>query len=143
MKKKKIVFNSTIDGKEYTIIYYTSKRWVKQSPVDPITTPSGLHVHIDGIYHHFDIYNENRDTIDSFNFEGYDSTPSFYISSATTRLKVDADNPEELKFFPIPLSEEITRINAVPSGNYVNIESSAKGWIIIVKKEEVDIQPIL
>jgi len=134
MSKQQQKFKSKVDGKEY--LFIRSSEYLKEVPLDLSQKPSGLHLYFDNLYQHYDVYDKSGHTIRNFQLIGYDTTPSFFISSGTSWFKIEPyASVEEADAEPRPLSE-ISELNHYPSGsNIIKVESSATGWIIFKKKE--------
>ena len=140
MSKKQKKFKSKIDGKEYLILIDDVQ--IMQKSLNELSAPSGLHFYFDDNSQlHYDIFDRPGHKIDSYLIAGYDSTPSFFVSSGSTWFKIDVDDPNKKHIEPLPLTE-ISEIKSYISGSFYSLQSSASGWLILVKKEGIDINPI-
>ena len=74
--------------------------WIKAVPLTQQSTPSSLHIILNGEDHHWDMYDESGRDIHKVYFEGYKSTPSFYLKSGENAFRVDCD-VDDIKVLPI------------------------------------------
>lgn len=129
------------DGKKYKMVHKKGE-WVKKIPLDPTIQLSGLmFIFNDNTQHHWELYDEERHQIDRYDLKGWDSTPSFYVSGATVWFKIDADDPENMSFETIALSD-VEKIKSHITGNLLGVETEAPGWAIIFKDKGFDIIPV-
>ena len=63
--------------------------WMKAVPLAKLSTPSSLHIILNGEEHHWDVYNEKWRESQKVFFEGFRSTLSFYLKSGENCFKVD------------------------------------------------------
>ena len=66
--------------------------WIKAEPTIQESNPSSLHIILNGEEHHWDVYDDSgRDALKVY-FEGYKSSPSFYLKSRKDCYRVDCDH---------------------------------------------------
>ena len=142
MSKKKEVFDIVDDsGKKYKMIH-KKEIWVKKKPLEIKEDSRGvMFIFNDNTQHHWELYDEYGHQIDSYKIEGWNSTPSFYVSGATFWFKFDVDDPEDMNFEAIALSD-VGKIKPFITGNYLGIETEAPGWAIVFKDKNFDIKPV-
>ena len=91
MIEKHIRVHNTINDIKLSMIRKGDNCWIKIVPINRQSTPSSLHIILNGEDHHWDIYDENRIESHKVYFEGYKSTPSFYLKSGEDRFRIDFD----------------------------------------------------
>ncbi|UCE38553.1 MAG: hypothetical protein JSW00_04805 [Thermoplasmata archaeon] len=74
--------------------------WIKAVPMTQQSTPSSLHVILNGEEHHWDVYDKSGTDVHEIYFKGYKSTPSFYLKSEQKSFRVDCDH-DEIKLVPV------------------------------------------
>ena len=100
MTEKYTRFNTTINDIEFIMIRKDDNCWIKAVPLNRLSTPSSLHIILNGEDHHWDVYDENGNEAHKIYFEGYKSTPSFYLKSRQNRFRIDC-NVDDIKVIPI------------------------------------------
>jgi len=93
-------FNTTINDIEFKMIRKGDNCWIKAVPLTQQSTPSSLHIILNGEDHHWDVYDESGRDIHKVYFEGYKSTPSFYLKSGENSFRIDCD-VDVIKVLPI------------------------------------------
>ena len=100
MTEKYTRFNTTINDIEFIMIRKDDNCWIKAVPLNHLSTPSSLHIILNGEDHHWDVYDENGQEAHKIYFEGYKSIPSFYLKSGQNRFRIDC-NVDDIKVIPI------------------------------------------
>ena len=100
MTEKYTRFDTTINDIEFIMIRKDDNCWIKAVPLNHLSTPSSLHIILNGEDHHWDVYDENGQEAHKIYFEGYKSTPSFYLKSGQNRFRIDC-NVDDIKVIPI------------------------------------------
>lgn len=93
-------FNTKINDIEFKMLRKNDDCWIKAEPINRLSTPSSLHIILNGEDHHWDIYDENGRETHKIYFEGYKSTPSFYLKSGQDCFSVNCDY-DDIKVLPI------------------------------------------
>ena len=130
MAKKDKRFNTNINGKDFKIIVQKDGRYVMAVPQPPTYPPSGLHIILNGKYHHYDIYNEKGEKDDKIYLHGFDERQNFYVTSGNRHYKIDVE--ADVKLLPI---DEIPQLEYETSGNTLIVKSSADGWIVAISNK--------
>jgi len=124
MAEKYMRFNTTINDIEFKMIRKDDNCWIKAGPITRESTPSSLHIILNGEEHHWDVYDENGCEAHKVYFEGYKSTPSFYLKSGENRFRVDCD-VDDIKVLPIT---ETHKLDTYLKNNCYCISSQASCW---------------
>ncbi len=102
--------------------------WIKAEPINRISTPSSLHIILNGEDHHWDVYDDAGQESHKIYFEGYKSTPSFYLKSGENRFRIDC-NVDDIKVLPIT---ETHMLGTYLKDNCYCVSSQASCWAIAV-----------
>lgn len=121
MTEKYTRFNTTINDIEFIMIRKDDNCWIKAVPLNRLSTPSSLHIILNGEDHHWDVYDENGHEAHRIYFEGYKSTPSFYLKSGQNRFRIDC-NVDDIKVIQIT---EIHTLDTYLKDNCYCISSKA------------------
>jgi hypothetical protein len=121
-------FNTTINDIGFKMIRKDDNCWIKAVPITQLSTPSSLHIILNGDEHHWDIYGESGRDVHKVYFEGYKSTPSFYLKSGQNCFRVDC-GVDGIKVLPIT---ETHRMDAYIKKNCNCISSQASCWAIAI-----------
>ncbi len=117
-------FNTIINDIEFKMIRKDDNCWIKAVPLTQQSTPSSLHIILNGEDHHWDVYDKSgRDTHKVY-FEGYKSTPSFYLKSGQSCFRVDCD-VDDIKVLPIT---ETHKMDTYLNDKCSCISSQASCW---------------
>lgn len=98
--------------------------WIKAEPLHRESTPSSLHIILNGEDHHWDVYDENGKEAHTVYFKGYKSTPSFYLKTGENRFRIDC-NVDGIKAIPIT---EVHTLDTYIKENCYCISSQASCW---------------
>lgn len=74
--------------------------WIKVVPVARMSTPSSIHLTLNGEEYHFDIYDKSGQEAHEVYFEGHKCKPSFYLKSQENSFRIDFRD-KEIKKIPI------------------------------------------
>lgn len=129
MAKKDNRFDANIDGKDFKIIVQHAGKYVMAVPLPPSYPPSGLHIILDGTYHHYDVPNEHGDK-DKIYLHGFDNMQNFYVTSGNNHYKIEAE--ADVKMLPIT---KIPKLYYAKSGNALMIGANANGWIVAISNK--------
>ena len=121
MSEKYTRFSTTINDIEFIMIRKDGNCWIKAVPLKRLSTPSSLHIILNGEDHHWDVYDENGQEAHKIYFVGYKSTPSFYLKSRQNRFRIDC-NVNDIKVIPIT---EIHTLDTYLKDNCYCISSQA------------------
>ena len=119
-------FNTTINDIEFKMIRKDDNCWIKAEPIHRESTPSSLHIILNGEDHHWDVYDENGRESQKVYFKGYKSTPSFYLKSGENRFRVDCD-ADDIKVLPIT---ETHKMDTYLEDNCYCVSSQASCWAV-------------
>jgi len=121
-------FNITINDIEFKMIRKNEYCWIKAVPITQESTPSALHIILNGEEHHWNIYDKSGRDVHKVYFEGYKSTPSFYLKSGQNCFRVDCDY-EDIKVIPIT---ETHKMGTYIKDNCFCTSSQASCWAIAI-----------
>ena len=102
MTEKHTRFDAIINDIEFKMIRKDENYWIKVEPITQVSTPSSLHIILNGEDHHWDIYDEKGREMHKVYFEGYKSKPSFYLKSGENCYKIKCNNDD---IYVIPITE--------------------------------------
>ena len=102
--------------------------WIKAVPLIQSSAPSSLHIILNGEEHHWDIYDESEQDAHKVYFEGYKSTPSFYLKSGQNCFEIKC-NYDDIKVLPIT---ETHKMDTYLKNNCYCISSQASCWAIAI-----------
>ena len=119
-------FNAVINDIEFKMIRKGENCWIKAEPISRISTPSSLHIILNGEEHHWDVYDESGRESHKVYFEGYESTPSFYLKSGQNCFRIDCGY-DEIK--PVPITET-HKFDIYMKDNCCCISSQASCWAV-------------
>ena len=128
MSKKYERFNTIINDIEFKMIRKSSNCWIKAVPINHVSTPSSLHIILNGEDHHWDVYNEDGKEANKVYFEGYESTPSFYLKSGQNSYEIKCSE-KDIKVLPIT---ETHKIDTYLKDNCYCISSQASCWAVAI-----------
>ena len=117
-------FNTIINDIGFKMIRKDDNCWIKAVPITQLSTPSSLHIILNGEEHHWDVYDESGRDIHKVYFEGYQSTPSFYLKSGEHPFRIDCD-VDDIKVLPIT---ETHKIDTYLRDNCACISPQASCW---------------
>ena len=124
MTEKLTRFNTIINNIEFKMIRKDDNCWIKVVPLIRVSIPSSLHLILNDEYHHWDVYDENGIEAHEIYFEGFESTPSFYLKSGDNCYRIDCGN-DDIKV--IPITESHTPERYIKEKCYCN-SSRASCW---------------
>jgi hypothetical protein len=128
MAEKYTRFNTTIKDIDFRMIRKDGNCWIKAVPITQLSTPSSLHIILNGREHHWDIYDESGRDKHIVYFEGYKSLPSFYLKSEQNCYKIDCDY-DSIKILPIT---ETHKMNIYIKDKCSCISSKASCWAVAI-----------
>ncbi len=102
--------------------------WIKAVPLIQSSAPSSLHIILNGEEHHWDVYDESEQDAHKVYFEGYKSTPSFYLKSGQNCFEIKC-NYDDIKVLPIT---ETHKMDTYIKDNCYCISSQASCWAIAI-----------
>ena len=117
-------FNTKVDDIEFEMIRKDDNCWIKAVPITQISTPSSLHIILNGEDHHWDIYDRSGRDMHKIYFEGCKSTASFYLKSGDNSFRIDCD-VDDIKVIPI---NETHKMDTYMKDNCNCISSQAFCW---------------
>jgi len=129
MSKKDKKFDTSINEKEFKIIVHHDDRYVMAVPLPSNYSPSGLHLFKDGLYHHYDVYNENGEK-DRIYLNGFDNMQNLYVTSGNNHYKIETET--NIKLLPV---DKIPKLDYSISGNTLAVGSNAKGWVFAISNK--------
>jgi hypothetical protein len=100
--------------------------WIKAVPITQMSTPSSLHIILNGEEHHWDVYDVSGHEVHKVYFEGYKSTPRFYLKRGENCCRVDCDY-DDIKVVPIT---ETHRMDTYMKTHCSCISSQASCWAV-------------
>lgn len=100
MAEKHIRVYNTINDIKFNMLRKGENCWIKIVPINRQSTPSSLHIILNGEDHHWDVYDKNGREAHKVYFEGYKSTPCFYLKSGENRFRIDFDT-DKIHVLPI------------------------------------------
>jgi len=121
-------FNAIINNIEFKMIRKDENCWIKAEPINRVSTPSSLHIILNGEEHHWDIYDESGKESHKVYFKGYESTPSFYLKSKQNCFRIDCDY-NDIKSVPIT---ETHKLDTYMKDNCNCISSQAACWAVAI-----------
>ena len=121
-------FATIINDIEFKMIRKGDRCWIKAIPINRVSTPSSLHLILNGEEHHFDIYDKSGREAHEFYFEGYKSTPSFYLKSGEDSFRVDCGH-NDIKYIPITQTH---KFDTYMKDNCCCVSSNASCWAVAV-----------
>ena len=121
-------FDTIINDIEFKMIRKEQNCWIKAEPINKISTPSSLHIILNGEDHHWDIYDNNGKEAHKVYFKGYRSTPSFYLKSGENYYKIDC-NVNDLHVLPI---SETHNLDTYLKDHCFCISSQASCWAVAI-----------
>ena len=102
--------------------------WIKAVPITQESTPSSLHIILNGEKHYWNIYDESGRDVHKVYFKGYNITPSFYLKSGQNYYRIDCDY-DDIKVLPITETHKLDTYLK----DYCNCNSSqASCWAIAI-----------
>jgi len=117
-------FNTIINDIEFKMLRKGDNCWIKAVPITQVSTPSSLHIILNGEDHHWDVYDESGQDVHKIYFEGCKSTPSFYLKSGEHAYRIDCD-VDDIKVLPIT---ETHKMDMYIKDNCYCISSQASCW---------------
>jgi len=102
--------------------------WIKAVPITQVSTPSSLHIILNGNEHHWDIYDESSRDVHTVYFKGHKTTPSFYLKLGQDCFRIDCDH-NDIKVLPIT---ETHKIDTYLKDNCYCNSSKASCWAIAI-----------
>lgn len=111
--------------------------WIKAVPLIQQSTPSSLHIILNGEDHHWDVYDKTGRDVHKVYFEGYKSKPSFYLKSEENCFRVDCD-VDDIKVLPIT---ETHKMDAYLKNKCNCISSQASCWAKAIYTSRPDKPP--
>lgn len=102
--------------------------WIKAVPINRASTPSSLHLILNGEEHHWDIYDKSGREVHEVYFEGYKSMPSFYLKSGENCFRIDCSH-NDIKKIPI---NETHKFDNYMKDNCSCVSSQASCWAVAV-----------
>lgn len=112
--------------------------WIKVVPTTQSSSPSSLHIILNGEEHNWDIYGKSGRDVHKVYFKGYETTPSFYLISGKNCFRIKCDY-DDIKVIPI---KETHKIDIYIKDNYNCNSSQASCWAIdIYSTREPDKPP--
>jgi len=106
MDEKIVKFNTTVKGIEFKMLRKNDNCWIKIEPVNRISTPSSLHIILNGESHQWEVYDESGKETHKIYFKGYKITPSFYLKLGEKCYRIDFGKD---KIHVIPITETHTK----------------------------------
>ena len=91
MTEKYSKSNIIINDIEFKMIREDNKCWIKIEPIKRVSSPTSLHIILNGENHRWDIYDESGTEAHEIYFEGQESNPSFYLKSGENSFRIDCD----------------------------------------------------
>ena len=105
MANKYISFNKTINDIVFRMLRKNDNCWIKIEPTNRESSPSSLHIILNGEDYHWDIYDDSGREAHIIYFKGCKIAPSFYLKSGKTSFRVNCDYD---KIHVIPITESHT-----------------------------------
>ncbi len=102
--------------------------WIKVVPAVRVSTPSSLHLILNGEEHHFDIYDKSGRETHEVYFKGYKSNPSFYLKFKENSFKIDCGH-NDIKSIPIT---ETHKLATYIKDNCSSKSPEASCWAVAV-----------
>jgi hypothetical protein len=133
MTEKYKRFNTIIDGVEFKMIRKGDNCWIKAEPINRVSTPSSLHIILNGEDHHWDVYNTSGKEENKIYFEGYQSTPSFYLKSGQNNYEIKCGK-KDIQVLPIT---ETHSFDTYLRENCYCISSQALCWAVAIYNTKV------
>lgn len=121
-------FNAAINDIEFKMLRKGGNCWLKAVPVTQSSSPSSIHIVLNGEEHHWDIYDKSGRDVHKVYFKGYKSTPSFYLKSGQNCFRVDC-NYDDIKVLPIA---ETHKMDVYLKDNCNCNSSQASCWAIAI-----------
>jgi len=121
-------FNTIVNDIEFKMIRKNDHCWIKAVPTKRVSTPSSLHIILNGEEHHWDVYDKNGREAHEIYFEGYKSTPCFYLKSGENCFRIDCGH-DDIKTIPIT---ETHKFDTYMKDNCSCVSSQASCWAVAV-----------
>ena len=121
-------FDTIINDIEFKMIRKGDHCWIKAIPINRVSTPSSLHLILNDEEHHFDIYDKSGREAHEVYFEGYKSTPSFYLKSGEDSFRIDCGR-NDIKCIPITQTH---KFDTYMKDNCCCVSSNASCWAVAV-----------
>ena len=121
-------FYTAINDIEFKMLRKGGNCWIKVVPVTQSSSPSSVHIVLNGEEHHWDIYDKSGRDVHKVYFKGYRSTPSFYLKSGQNCFRVDC-NYDDIKVLPIA---ETHKMDTYIKKNCNLNSSQASCWAIAI-----------
>jgi len=121
-------FNTIVNDIEFKMLRKDDKCWIKAEPISRMSTPSSLHIILNDEDHHWDVYDESGKEAHKIYFEGYKSTPSFYLKSGGNCFRVDCGY-DEIRVLPITGTH---RLDTYLMDNCCCVSSQASCWAVAI-----------
>ena len=128
MTEKFIRINTTINDIDLRMIRRDDNCWIKAVPITQLSTPSSLHIILNGREHHWDIFDESGRDKHIVYFKGYKSLPSFYLKSGQNCYRINC-NYDSIKILPIT---ETHNMNIYIKDKCSCISSQASCWAVAI-----------
>jgi len=119
-------FNTTINDIDFKMIRKDDNCWIKAEPKHRESTPSSLHIILNGEGHHWDVYDENGQESQKVYFKGYKIKPSFYLKSGDNIFRVEC-KVDGVVVRPIT---EDHKMDTYLEGNCHCVSSQASCWAV-------------
>jgi hypothetical protein len=85
-------FNMIIKDIEFNMLRKDDTFWIKIVPLKRKSTPSSLHIILNGEHHHWDVYDKDGKENHKIYFKGEKICPSFYLNSGGSCYRIDCDH---------------------------------------------------
>ncbi len=118
----------TIDDIEFKMMRKGNMCWIKTIPITQKSKPSSLHILLNGVKHHWEIYDETGRDFHNIYFKGCNSAPSFYLKSGENCFRIDF-NKNDIKVLKI---KENHKIDLYLKNNCNCNSSQASCWAIAI-----------
>lgn len=118
----------TINHIEFKMLRKGDDCWMKVVPTSQESTPSSLHIILNGEEHHWDIYDKSGRDKHKVYFKGYKSCPSFYLKSGQNCFRIDCDY-DDIKLIPVT---EMHKMDTYIKENCSCNSSQASCWAIAI-----------
>jgi len=121
-------FDTIIKDIEFKMIRKGDRCWIKAIPINRVSTPSSLHIFLNGEEHHFDIYDKSGREAHEVYFEGYKCMPNFYLKSGGDSFRIDCSR-NDIKCIPITQTH---KFDTYMRNNCCCVSSNASCWAVAV-----------